>query len=141
VSYEADPERNLIERGASLDEIAFLRTSPKAGKRVELNALSGRRIIDWLEAKFDQHGVEKVIPDAETLVAAYRRAYRRAYLNDAIEGAAREAQEAAEAIEVPADLRTQVGDAFGNGRPDLAWDDVIAHLAKRARRLDGERRS
>jgi hypothetical protein len=140
VSYSSDPQHNLAQHGASRDEISFLRTSPKAGKRVELNAFVGRRIIDWLEAKFDQHGVEKVIPDAETLEASFRRAYRRVCLNEAIAAAADEATEAALEADVPDDLADRIEHLFDNGWRELAWDSAIAHLARQARQdeiLDG----
>jgi hypothetical protein len=46
------------------------------GKRVELNAMTSRQFLDWLEGKLRDHGVEKVIPDVALLGTAYRRAQR-----------------------------------------------------------------
>lgn len=140
VTYgKTNPLRNLTERGARPDEAAFL-CDPEpntqgifTGKRVELNALVGRKFIDWLEAKLAEAGVEKVIPDKELLEAAFRRAYRQDHLNEAIADASEEATEAAEEASVPDDLAAQVADVFQNGNRGLAWDDVIAGLARRAR--------
>ena len=46
-----------------------------------LNAFTSKQFIDWLERKLEQYQVGKVVPDATTLEAAYRRAaaaHRRA---------------------------------------------------------------
>ena len=54
------------------------------GKRVELNAMTSRQFIDWLEGKLKQHDVEKVIPDEETLAQAWHNARRRHRVNKAL---------------------------------------------------------
>jgi hypothetical protein len=64
-------------RGASPEEIAFLcetDSPPFDGHRVELNALVGRRFIDWLEATLAKNEIEKIVPRPATLEVAYRRA-------------------------------------------------------------------
>ena len=73
-----DPGPNLRKNGATPEEIEFLRGQRDYGgyhgQRVELNAFTSRQLVDWIEAKLQQHGITKVIPDAETLEVAYRRA-------------------------------------------------------------------
>jgi hypothetical protein len=46
------------------------------GRRVELNAMGSQQFIDFLERKFQQHGVKKVVPDQKSLENAYIRAFR-----------------------------------------------------------------
>jgi hypothetical protein len=79
VSYgRSDPTYNLRENGATEAEIQFLcrgrNYSGYYGARVELNAFTSDRLVHWIEAKLQQHGIQKVVPDDETLQAAYRRA-------------------------------------------------------------------
>jgi hypothetical protein len=49
----------LRRHGATDREIEFL-----SRRRVELNAMTSRHFIEFIEAKFAEHGVEKVLPDA-----------------------------------------------------------------------------
>jgi DNA topoisomerase VI subunit A len=49
----------LRRHGGTEKEIEFLRD-----QRVELNAMTSPQIIDFIEAKFREHGVAKLIPDA-----------------------------------------------------------------------------
>ena len=58
----------LREAGIGEDAIDFL-----SDQRVELNAMTSRQLVDFLEAKLRQHGIEKVIPEQQqTLATAYR---------------------------------------------------------------------
>ena len=50
---------NLRANGATEEEIV--------DRRVELNAMTSDRLIACIEAKLGQHGVKKIVPDAETL--------------------------------------------------------------------------
>jgi hypothetical protein len=52
----------LRRHGAIDDEIAFLRN-----RRVELNAMTYRQLIDFVEAKFAEHNVTKLIPDQNVI--------------------------------------------------------------------------
>jgi hypothetical protein len=129
VTHRSDPLGNLQLRGATPDEIAFLRHAddPKQGRRVELNALVGRQFIDWLEAALDRVGVEKVIPDQARLAQAYRRGYKRHLLNRAIRDAGREASQRAADLALPDDLVARVTAALAANRT-LAWDLAVADL-------------
>lgn len=129
VTYDSDPTDNLVRRGATVREIEFLAGDGVEGQRVELNALVGRQFIDWLESKLEEAGVGKVIPEAETLEAAYRRAYRRALLNRAMADAQESAAQAAATAVVPDDLATRVAGALDENR-ERTWDDVVAEIAE-----------
>lgn len=75
VQYNSDPTCNLVENGATAEEIKFLyECSCGRGRRVELNAFTSDHFVEWLDSKFAEHGVKKVVPDEEILEQAYRRA-------------------------------------------------------------------
>jgi hypothetical protein len=110
---------------ATEEEQAFLRS----GRRVELNAFASSDFIEWIESKLQEHGVEKVIPDPDTLAQAYRRALCREMLNAKV----REVfdpirQDAATAI-VPDDLEDQIRAAFDEDRAK-PWDEVIGAIVR-----------
>ncbi len=54
----------LARHGATNDEITFIRD-----RRAELNAMTSRQFIDFIEAKLTMHGVAKVVPDAGIIEA------------------------------------------------------------------------
>jgi hypothetical protein len=134
VTYRSkkDPRESLRECGASEAECAFLveggsqdnpwDDEPVAwrGQRIELNAMTSQQFVDWLEEKLQAAGVEKVVPDAETLAVAYRHLTRVAELQDTIDAAL--ADEAPQ-VEVPADLEDQIRTRITE-TPD-AWDDAL----------------
>ena len=80
-----DPRENLRQRGTTEEECDFLVRQRGlggwTGQRVELNAMTSDQFIAWLEAKLMAVGVQKVVPDQETLAKAYRRAVRRDLCN------------------------------------------------------------
>jgi hypothetical protein len=72
---------NLLDNGATDEEARFIAD----GQRVELNMLTGRDFIAFVEAKLDDHGVEKVIPDNATLEKAWTRAHLAHRVNTLID--------------------------------------------------------
>ena len=60
--------KTLRKHGATEREIEFLKT-----RRVELNAMTSRQIIDHIERAFVEHGVKKIVPDDEVLAQHARR--------------------------------------------------------------------
>jgi hypothetical protein len=58
VLHRTDPTRNLLENGATEEGIAFLQR-----QRVELNAFASADLIAWIEAKLEQQGITKLVPD------------------------------------------------------------------------------
>jgi hypothetical protein len=103
-----------------------------SGSRVELNALTSRSFIDWLEAKFREHGVEKVIPDKKTLDVAWQRALMIAKVNEAVDAAVKEFKKRCKAKKrkAPRDLAQQLRDLLGC-HPELPWDKALVRLARR----------
>jgi hypothetical protein len=127
VEYDStvDPRINLRESGATEEECAVLvrRTAGGwRGERVELNAMSSRQLLAWLEAKFAEHGVEKVVPDQATLEQAYRRARRRAVIQHAIDAALKTIDQD-DTIAIPASLAAHIRAAISG--TTQSWDMAI----------------
>ena len=127
----AEPADNNISdgvmrrNGATSAEIEFVRT-----QRVELNAFASDDFIEWIEKKLTEHGVEKVIPDDDTLEKAYRRAAKAAYINERIKDLDEKAMEHVTKLELPDDLAGLVKAELGDldGPTTESWDGVIAGL-------------
>jgi hypothetical protein len=123
--------RRLRINGATRQEIDFIVHGGDYyrswGERVELNAFTSDQFIGWLEAKLDEHGAEKVIPDAETLALQYRRSLARHAVNkkiDKIQASVR--AEAAQAA-IPGELDAFVRDLLANDS-SMSWDDAITQI-------------
>jgi DNA topoisomerase VI subunit A len=92
------------------------------GKRVELNAMTSRQFINWLEKKLKQVGVKKVVPNKKTLAVAWQRAVAIAKAREIIE----EVKE--EQPPVPKGLEKKVRDMLKR-KPALSWDRALARIA------------
>ena len=117
----------MSENGATEEEIEFLHT-----QRVELNAFASDDLIEWIEKKLVEHGVEKVIPDADVLETAYRRAAKAAYLNQRLDELDGEATTHVDQLGIPTDLSTKVRDMIvaNDGTPTkVSWDGAINVIA------------
>jgi hypothetical protein len=140
------PSTALFACGTTPDERAFLvgqlrysnvgfALKPKywEGQRVELNAMTSRQFITWLEAKFEEHGVEKVIPDSETLDIAWQRALMIAKVNEAVEAVGKEFEKKRnrkkKAPEAPSDLAELLRELFDT-HPELPWDKALVRIAQ-----------
>jgi Protein of unknown function C-terminus (DUF2399) len=127
-----DPRESLRACGASEEECAFLveryelrhpwDDEPVAwhGQRIELNAMTSRQFLDWLEEKLQAAGVAKVVPDADTLTRAYQHLTRVADLQDTIDAAL---AEPAPPVEVPDDLEAQIRERITETA--TAWDEAL----------------
>jgi hypothetical protein len=115
--------KNLRKNGAAADEIDFL-----ARQRVELNAFSSGDLIKWLEAKLEEHGIEKVVPGQKSLEEAYRHAIEAQYLEDNAETLLEEANEFAEAQPIPEDIAELVRSRLAD-HSTMSWDDAIEEEA------------
>lgn len=114
---------NLVANGATAEEAEFL-----LSRRVELNALASDQFIAWLEAGLAAHGTGKVIPDAGTLAAAWRRARTRHIANHEIRSLEDRARAQADGEDPPGDLDEQVRQWL-DGDPATSWDAAIAEIA------------
>ena len=123
-NQKKDPRIRLRECGATEDECDYLvkegRWRSYHGQRVELNAMDSAQFIEWLELRLEKAGVEKVIPDAEILATAYRRAVRRARVQQKIDEILEEDEES---VDVPDHLTETTRERI-TGTED-AWDQAI----------------
>jgi hypothetical protein len=115
---------NLCKNGASEEEIRVLLTH-----RVELNAFASDALVEWISTKLEEHGVRKVIPDAELLAEAYRREHQSRHLEEHFPELVERARRHVEDLEVPADLPDQVALRLQQ-EPALSWDTAVAHIAR-----------
>ena len=115
--------QNLRKNGADDEEIDFL-----TSQRVELNAFSSGDLIEWLESKFEEHGIEKVIPAPERLAEAYRHTIEARYIEEKADALLDEAGEYAKAQPAPDNLADLVAAKMAE-TDSLAWDDAIRDVA------------
>jgi hypothetical protein len=119
--YEWRQRADTLKRhGATREEIAFLRD-----ERVELNAMTSRQFIDFIEEKFKEHGVEKVIPDDDVIEKHARRVIKHRLTEQVIAKISDEFTKQAEAVELPEDLREQIEDLL-EAEPEVPWDAAVA---------------
>jgi hypothetical protein len=145
VEYDSgkDPRENLRDCGATEEECAFLvrgtrmkhkkaqpnnayvkrETAVWYGERVELNAMPSRQLLDWLEAKLIAHGVQKVVPDPETLAKSYRQVALKARIERAVEEAIQHVAKDPEHITPPEDLAEQVREMITDSAQ--SWDNAL----------------
>lgn len=117
----------LHRNGANEADIAFI----EGNKRVELNALTSEQLVALIESRLEEAGVSKVIPDADRLEAAYRRAYEVAVLDRAMDAAAESAAGQAAIVSVPDGLADLVTERLEDD-PAVPWDDAVAALVGEA---------
>jgi hypothetical protein len=121
----------LKRHGATAEEIAFLNgeTIPARGQRVELNAMTSRQFINFLEQKFEEHGVEKVIPDNAVLIQHARRVLGGILAEKALEEINEQIAIKAVAFDLPDDLR-QLIERELQAEPSMSWDIAITKVVE-----------
>jgi hypothetical protein len=114
-------DERLRQAGLHEDAIDFLRD-----QRVELNAMTSRQLVDFVEAKLKQHGIEKVIPDGRTLAQTYKLFAASDRLSKAFDEAKEKFEEESEeaSIKVPDDLEAKVG-AKLREQQDITWHRAV----------------
>jgi hypothetical protein len=144
-SYKSPP--NVIDLGLHYDDIDGLTPEPhssnisderlkQAGlseaateflsdQRVELNAMTSRQLIDFVERKLKQHGVGKVIPIKDALASTFQMFAAGDSLSQAFDELKEEIHGHGEAqIKVPDDLEAKVK-AKLEERPDMTWHRAV----------------
>jgi len=115
-------KQTLQRHGATPAEIAFLEES-----RVELNAMTSRQLLDFVEEKLNEHGVEKLIPEDARLEQHARRLIEQRLAVAAIAPLKAEITEQAAATKLPADLRQRLAEVLTE-EPQLPWDAALADV-------------
>lgn len=129
---EIDPRYYLEECGATPEERAFLVNSEHyggyGGKRVEINAMTSEQLLNWLDKKFAEHGVKKLIPDADAIAAAYKRAVYLQRVEERIREVESEIRD--KGIDMPKGLVRKLDKAMEK-QDSKSWDEIVWELAKR----------
>jgi hypothetical protein len=115
-------DERLSQAGLDQDAIDFLRT-----QRVELNAMTSRQLIDFVEAKLKQHGIGKVIPDGKTLAKTYHLFATSDRLSEAFDEMKEKLDEEKSeepTIRIPDDLAAKVA-AELQQRRDIPWHRAV----------------
>ncbi len=126
-----DPRKYLESCGATPEECTFLVEGSYnnwRGHRVEINMLSTEKLIAFLERKFIQYDVKKVVPDEETLLKTYQRSVRCQKLTEMAEKL--EVNE--EGLMPPDGLVQRINDRLAED-PSQSWDEAIWKLAEDSR--------
>ncbi|MDN5870460.1 MAG: DUF2399 domain-containing protein [Nitrococcus sp.] len=116
--------------GVTKEEVKFLVSGGYpgrwSGRRVEINAMTSEQLITWLEEKFDEHGISKMIPDEDTLTAAYQRAafaHRMAVEIDRLR------EEMTDDAAAPEGLTARVETMLADD-PSMSWDMAVWRVAE-----------
>jgi hypothetical protein len=120
--------------GLSEAAIEFLRD-----QRVELNAMTARQLVDFVESKLKQHGVRKMIPDRRTLVLAYQMFAASDRLSEAFDELKEKLEDEDKAqIEVPDDLEAKVEAKLREERDLITWHQAVRLIINPNAREDGD---
>jgi hypothetical protein len=119
---ERTRRQNLRLNGATPEEIEFL-----LHRRVELNAMSSDQLVAFIERKLQEHGVLKIIPDAEILARQYRVTIRGMEIKRKFEEML--AQMPVDNFDVPDDLAAKVVNLLKE-QPHTSWDQAIAKIVE-----------
>jgi hypothetical protein len=110
----------LRRHGATMEEIAFLQK-----ERVELNALTSTDFIRFIEDKFQQYGVEKLVPDDEVMRRHARRVIEQCLTVKVMDESKKRIAKEAALIPLPENLQQQVEARLADN-PAQSWDDAVA---------------
>ena len=127
-----DPTDNLKNCGATPDELAFLVEGQKGGrwtgKRIELNAMTAPQFVEFVHGELEAQGISKVLPDEDTLSAAFQHVCRRNALKVKIDELFQRAESDDQIFTTPDDLRDQVLELIEG--TDLNWKDAVIEIAE-----------
>jgi hypothetical protein len=113
--------------GATGEEIEFLLPEDGECRRIELNAMTSRQFIDFIEEKLEEHGVEKLVPSSDTIVAHARRLREQALTRKALDQMADDIACRAAGIKLPDNLEDQIREMLDDN-PELSWDAALAAI-------------
>jgi hypothetical protein len=131
IALESRPAKRATLRahGATIEEINFLLPFHGECRRVELNAMTSRQLVDFVETAFKSYGVAKVIPADEVLEQHVRHQLETQFANTLIAEHAAEIVERAAAATMPANLAARIA-ALLKEEPELSWDQALGRIAR-----------
>jgi hypothetical protein len=115
----------LRRHGASDEEIDFLRH-----RRVELNALTSRQLVDFIEKKLAENGVKKVLPKDSVIELQARRVIARQLTEQEMAKIRPKIAEQVRSAKLPPNLRKRVAARLARD-PALPWDLAVARVLQR----------
>ncbi len=118
---------NLRENGARDDEIAFMFQDfdrLRSTRRVELNAMTSPQFIAFLERKFQENGIAKIVPDQDLLAEVYTGFERGRRLEEAVENLD---EINMKDFRPPRDLQRRVKKLLKQ-QPILRWDAALTQI-------------
>lgn len=127
-----DPRENLRACGATDEELKFLVEGQRGGRwhgqRVELNAMTAPQFVEFIHGQLEANGVEKVVPDEQTLERAYQHIKKRNALMQKVEELHLQAETESEVFTTPNDLADQVRERiYGTTE---SWEGAIQEIAE-----------
>lgn len=86
--------------------------------------MTSRQLVDFVERKLKEHGVTKLIPEADTLARTYRMLVASDQLFEKFEELEHRLEDEVDDVEVPADLRAKVEELLDEKR-HLTWHRAV----------------
>jgi hypothetical protein len=122
---EANRFANLRQNGATAAEAEFL-----LRERVELNAMTSRQLVTFVEKKLVRHGVKKIVPTRDTLAETYRLFARSRKAERILERELKKLNGGLK-VTVPRDLQVRVR-GYLRQHPTMRWDEAVAAIVASA---------
>lgn len=128
------PVANLRKNGATQEEVDFLyrgldEKQRHYGERVELNAFSSERFLQWIEQNLQAHGVKRVVPAPKVLDRAYRREVEIQRADAELKEIALRIRQEVAAAAVPESVEREVRRRMKRSKA-LSWDLALADVVR-----------
>ena len=91
--------------------------------------MTSRQFLDFIEAKFVEHGVCKIVPEDATIEKHARRVIEQHKTERAIAQVAKEIAEQVTIAKLPTDLRQRIEAELKTHR-ELSWDAAVARIIR-----------
>jgi hypothetical protein len=111
---------NMMANGATDAEAKFMQN-----RRIELNALTSRQLVQFIEAKLRHHGIVKVVPDQDTLDQAYTAFARGFRAQEAV----RKIVKKGSPVAIPEDLAKRLQTMLID-KQEMSWDQALRTMAE-----------
>ena len=83
-----DPKQAVLNAGGTEAESNYLVRKRRGkvwyGKRVELNAMDSRMMLNYLEQRFEEIGIKKAVPNNEHLIKEFKSQYKSNIIDNAV---------------------------------------------------------